>query len=216
MLEWLRNSSSILCHSLYAESLLKEFLLVLREILGLNRAVIFLRAAPRAPGARRRFATVVVRLRHWHFPRLCSDISNLSLDEGIGGYLFRSGRILRRDSPEVGRDERMAREFDFLGARVAIPVLDRESLVGVAMLDERITGEPMSNEELALIFHLLEQLGLAIKNIWWHEQVSARHEMMFDILRHINAGCVVIGRELNVLHANEIARSFFPRARPPV
>ena len=43
---------------------------------------------------------------------------------------------------EVERDPRMAREFDVLGVRVAIPVLDQHSLVGVAMLDERITGEP--------------------------------------------------------------------------
>ena len=39
---------------------------------------------------------------------------------------------------------------------------------------------------------------------------------MFDILRHIKAGCIVVGRELNVLHANEMARAFFPRPnRPP-
>jgi nitrogen-specific signal transduction histidine kinase/DNA-binding NarL/FixJ family response regulator len=218
MLELLRSSSSILCHSLCAESLLKEFLLVLREILGLNRAVIFLRAAPRAAGAagaagdsQRLTSACALGLS----PGVLANFE-LSLDDGIGGYIFRSGRVLRRDSPEVERDPRMAREFDLLGVRVAIPVLDRESLVGVAMLDERITGEPMSNDELALIFHLLEQLGLAIKNIWWHEQVSARHEMMFDILRHIKAGCVVVGRELNVLHANEVARAFFSRAnRPP-
>lgn len=214
MLQWLRGSSSILCHSLNSESLLKEFLLVLREILGLNRTVIFLRAAPRAPGAPGDSRLLSSACALGISPAVLGHF-NLSLDEGIGGYMFRSGRILRRDSPEVGRDERMAREFDSLGVRVAIPVLDRESLVGVAMLDERITGEPMSSDELALIFQLLEQLGLAIKNIWWHEQVSARHEMMFDILRHIHAGCIVIGRELNVLHANEIARSFFPRLDRP-
>jgi signal transduction histidine kinase len=82
----------------------------------------------------------------------------------------------------------------------------------VALFDGRITGEPMGNEELALTFHLLEQLGLAIKNIWWHDQVSARHQMMFDILSHIKSGCVVVGRELNILHANDMARSYFPRA----
>jgi hypothetical protein len=72
----------------------------------------------------------------------------------------------------------------------------------------------MSNEELALIFHLLEQLGLAIKNIWWHDQVSARHEMMFDILRHIKSRLRRRRAELNVLHANEMARAFFPRQPP--
>jgi nitrogen-specific signal transduction histidine kinase/DNA-binding NarL/FixJ family response regulator len=217
MLELLRNSSSILCHSLSTEPLLKEFLLVLREILGLNRVAIFLRAPPPATGegegaadAQRLTSACALglapaMLEHFH----------LSLDAGIGGFVFRSGRVLRRDSAEVEDDPRMAREFDALGVRVAIPVLDRASLIGVAMLDERITGEPMSNDELALIFLLLEQLGLAIKNIWWHEQVSARHEMMFDILRHIKAGCIVVGRELNILHANETARSFFPRANRP-
>jgi signal transduction histidine kinase/DNA-binding NarL/FixJ family response regulator len=217
MLELLRSSSSILCHSLCMESLLKEFLLVLREILGLNRAVIFLRVAPRAAaaaeaegGTQRLSSACALGVS----PGLLKHFE-LSLGDGIGGYIFRSGRVLRRDSPEVERDPRMAREFDVLGVRVAIPVLDRESLVGVAMLDERITGEPMSNDELALIFHLLEQLGLAIKNIWWHEQVSARHEMMFDILRNLKTGCVVIGQELNVLHANEMARAFFGRPNRP-
>jgi signal transduction histidine kinase/DNA-binding NarL/FixJ family response regulator len=214
MLELLRSSSSILCHSLNTESLLKEFLLVLREILGLNRAVIFLRASPRAVGAAGNPQRLTSACALGLSPGVLEHFE-LSLDDGIGAYLFRSGRVLRRDSAAVDGDSRMAREFDLLGVRVAIPVLDRESLVGVAMLDERITGEPMSNEELALIFHLLEQLGLAIKNIWWHEQVSARHEMMFDILRNIKAGCVVIGRELNVLHANEVARTFFPRVGRP-
>jgi len=216
-LEGLRNSSSILSHSLSIEPLLKEFLLVLREILGLNRAGIFLRSPPSATdqtGA----AGDSFRLTPACALGLAAEVLEhfeLSLGAGIGGFVLRTGRVLRRDSIEVEHDPRMAREFDALGVRVAIPLLDRQSLVGVAMLDERITGEPMTNDELALIFRLLEPVGLAIKNIWSHEQVSARHEMMFDILRHIKAGCIVVGPELIVLHANEAARSLFPRANRP-
>jgi nitrogen fixation/metabolism regulation signal transduction histidine kinase len=189
----------------------------LREILGVNRAAIFLRQAPRTAEE----AGKAVRSERL-YPGCAVGLSSgvlehleLSLDTGLGGHVFRTGRVLRRESEEVERDPLMQREFDLLGARIAIPVLDRESLVGVAVFDERVTGEPMGNNELALIFHLLEQLGLAIKNIWWHDQVAARHEMMFDILRHIKTGCVVIGRELNVLHANEMARACFPRTDRP-
>ncbi|HEY3854967.1 MAG TPA: ATP-binding protein [Verrucomicrobiae bacterium] len=213
MLELLRNCSTILCHSLSAEPLLKEFVLLLREILGVNRAVIFLRKpanvlgrAALEPGADRLVSACAVGISNGVLGQF-----QLSLDAGIASYLFRSGRVLRRESPEAERDPQIRSEFDLLGTRVAIPVLDRESLVGVALFDGRVTGEPMVNEELALIFHLLEQLGLAIKNIWWHDQVSARHQMMFDILGQIKSGCVVIGRELNVLHANEIIRQYFPR-----
>jgi signal transduction histidine kinase len=213
----MRNCSSILCHSLSAEPLLKEFLMLLREILGVNRAVIFLRQPPNplsvapAEAPDRRLTSACALgissgvLRHFE----------LSLEAGIGSYAFRSGRALRRDGQEAAQDPQMRSEFDLLGARVAIPVLDRESLVGVALFDGRVTGEDMTNEELALVFHLLEQLGLAIKNIWWHDQVSARHQVMFDILGQIKSGCVVVARELNVLHANDIIREYFPRPGRP-
>ena len=140
----------------------------------------------------------------------------LYMDSGIGGYIFRSGRVLRRNSTVVESAPQMAREFDLLGVRVAMPVLNQGSLIGVAMLDERITGEPITNDELALIFSLLEQLGPAIQNSWWHEQVSAQHEMMREILRKIKVGCILVGQDLNVLHANARARTLFPSAnRPP-
>lgn len=42
-LEALRNFSGILTHTLKPQALLREFLLLLREVIGVNRAVIFLR-----------------------------------------------------------------------------------------------------------------------------------------------------------------------------
>src|SRR5256885_10880289 len=47
-LEVLRDFSGILTHSLCSEALLKQFLLLLREIIGVNRAVIFLRKQARS------------------------------------------------------------------------------------------------------------------------------------------------------------------------
>ena len=140
----------------------------------------------------------------------------LSLESGIGGHLFRHGRVLRRDSEEAERDPQMRKEFDLLSAQVAIPVLDRESLVGLAVFDGRVTGESLTQEELQLVFHLLEQLGQSVKNIWLHDQIASDHDMMSDILHQLSSGCVVVGRDLTVLHANEMARNCFPRAgRPP-
>ena len=156
----------------------KEFLLLLREIIGVNRAAIFLRQPPRAAGdtlPRRHGAgglhsACAIGLA----PGLLEHLE-LSLETGIGGYLFPLRPPLAPGQRGGGkRDPQMRREFDLLGAQVAIPVLDRETLVGVAVFDGRVTGEPVSNEELALIFHLLEHLGLAVKNIWLHDKVAAR------------------------------------------
>jgi signal transduction histidine kinase/CheY-like chemotaxis protein len=217
MLELLRKYSAVLSHTLSAEPMLREFLLLLREIIGVNRAAIFLRqptgtvrGSPPPIASQRLYSACAMGLA----PGLLEHLE-LSLQGGIGGCLFRSGRLLHRDSDEVQGDLQMRKEFELLGAQVAIPILDRENLVGVAVFDGRVTGEPVSNEELALIFHLLEPLGQAVRNIWLHDTVAARHEMMFDILRHLKSGCVVVGPDLTVLHANAMARICFPRPNRP-
>ncbi|MEO7297395.1 MAG: ATP-binding protein [Verrucomicrobiota bacterium] len=209
-LEVLRDFSAILTHSLCAEAMLKQFLLFLRELIGVNRASVFLRQPVSAFGkaaseeARQLRSACAIGLSAGlleHF--------QLSLDAGIGGYLFRHGKILRRSSPEAAGNSQIQKEFELLGAEVVIPILDRETLVGVAAFDGRVTGESLSNGELELIFHLLEELGLAVKNISLHDQLSASHEMMADILRQLSSACVVVKSDLTLLHVNKMARRYF-------
>ena len=132
----------MLTHSLRTEALLNQFLLLLREILGVNRAAIFLRkpagafrnaAASEDRGLR---SACAMGLAHGLFEHF-----ELSLDRGIGGYACRHGRILRRDSEEALRNREMQKEFELLGAQLAIPILDRESFLGVAVFDTRLTEE---------------------------------------------------------------------------
>jgi signal transduction histidine kinase len=132
----------------------------------------------------------------------------LSLETGIGGYVFHQGHILWRDSHEAQGDSEIEREFSLLGVQVVVPILDRQTLVGIAALDGRITGEPLSKEELEIIYHVLEEVGLAIRNVWFHDQLVANQQMLTDILRQFNSGCIVVGRDLDILHCNDTARRF--------
>ncbi len=210
----LRNFSSILTHSLNAEAMLRQFLLQLREIVSLNRAAIFLRQPYTAFGATAAPAEAR-RLRVAGSLGLSAGLFEhfeLSLDAGIGGHLFRLGRILRRSGEEVRADVEAQKEFELLGGQVAVPILDRDSLLGVAVIDGRITGEPLANAELELVFHLLEQVGLAVRNIWLHDQVTANSEMLAGVLRELNSACVVVSRDLQILHANKMARKYFGQA----
>ncbi|MGH7978651.1 MAG: ATP-binding protein [Limisphaerales bacterium] len=213
-LDVLRDFSSILTHSLNAEAMLKQFLSFLREILSVNRAAIFLNRPVTPMLAETMPSDGGRRLRSAAAIGLSSGLLEnfeLSLEAGIGGQLARLGRILRRDSDEARADGESQKEFELLGAQVAVPILDRETIVGVAVFDGRVTGEPLVNAELEMIFHLLEQVGLALRNIWLHEQVSDNNEMMADVLRELNSACIVVGRDLKVLHANKAARRHFGR-----
>ncbi len=212
-LDVLRGFSPILTHSLNAEAMLKQFLQFLREILSVNRAAIFLNR-PCSP------LTEVVspedsrRLRSAASVGLANGLLEhfeLSLDSGIGAQIARLGRILRRDSDEARADSEAQKEFELLGAQVAVPIPNRDTIIGVAIFDGRVTGEPLVNVELELIFHLLEQVGLALHNIWLHDQLAGNHEMMTDVLRELSSACIVVGRDLKVLHANKSARRHFGR-----
>src|SRR5204863_8766373 len=142
----LRDFSAILTHSLNADAMLKQFLLLLREILSINRAAIFLRQpfasfgnAPLPEGQRLRTASAI------GLPSGLLQHFELSFETGLGGHLFRLGRILRRNSEEAREDPQTQKEFELLGAHVAVPILDRETVLGVAVFDGRITGEPLVN-----------------------------------------------------------------------
>jgi signal transduction histidine kinase len=212
-LSTLRDLSGILSHSLCAEALLRQFLLLLREILGVNRSAIFLRQ-PALQFADRTAHDANLLLHSAcavGLPAGLLEHFKLTLESGIGAYLARHGRILRRDSRETQSDPAIQKEFEILGVQVAIPVHDRETLVGAAVFDGRVTGQLLSNPELELVFHLLEALGLAIKNIWLHDQLGANSEMMADVLRQLSSGCVVVARDLTILHANKAARHYFAR-----
>jgi signal transduction histidine kinase len=209
----LRDFSSILMHSLNAELMLRQFLLFLRETLGVNRAAIFLNrthtssAEPSSLEEGRRLRAIsAIGIA----PGLLEHFE-LSPDSGIGAQLASLGRILRRNSDEARADAGTQREFELLGVQIAVPILDRETIVGVAVFDGRLTGEPLANDELELIFHLLEQVGLALRNIWLYDQLAGNHEMMTDVLRELSSACIVVGRDLKVLHANKAARRHFGR-----
>ena len=210
-LDVLRDFSSILTHSLDAEAMLKQFLQFLREILSVNRAAIFLNR-PCTPlteilspaDSRRLRAVSAIGLS----PGLLENFE-LSLDSGLGAQLSKLGRILRRDSEEACTDGEVQKEFELLGTQVAVPIPGREGIVGIAVFDGRVTGEPLVNVELELIFHLLEQVGLALHNIWLHDQLAGNHEMMTGVLRELSSACIVVGHDLNVLHANKAARRHF-------
>lgn len=211
-LEPFRKFSRVLTHSLNSEALLTDFLQLLRELMSVNRAAIFLTPPPNSliesgAGAEaersRLLCSCAIGINTARLQQF-----ELSLNSGIGGFLSQWGRILRFNSAEAQHDPAISREFERLGAQVAIPILDRESMIGVAVFDGRLTGEALGNEELSLLFRLLEELGLAIKNSWEHDKLSTNHEVMSDILSELSAGCLVISRNLVVLHANQQARKF--------
>ena len=209
-LEVLRDFSQVLGYSLDYRQLTQHFILRLREVVGLSRIAIFLEpgtidtlptAAPADTSRLNCVAAVGV-------PAELVECFALSRNSGLGRQLTLRPQILRVSAGGQGLDPKLLRELEVLGGQVAIPVNDRERTLGVAVLGGRLMGGEFTDEELLLVYHLLEELGLAVKNSWLHNQLVGSHRLFASVLDGITIGALVTGPDLSVLYANRAIVGF--------
>lgn len=125
----------------------------------------------------------------------------LSLDRGIGSFLRQHGIVLSIGGP-VAIDAQAGYEMNALGANVAVPVSDRSTLVGVLLLGRHITGEALRKDEIEVIFHLMSDMGLVLRNARLNQNLSEERAFFASVLDQIGVGSMVIDAQLRVLHAN--------------
>ncbi|HUL52314.1 MAG TPA: ATP-binding protein [Opitutaceae bacterium] len=206
----MRDFSQVFSYSLDYKQFTGHFVVKLREIIGVARIAIFLEPPP--PAASLGIATAhdpqrLICAGAVGLPADLIECFELSRKSGLGQRIAQTGRILHlgaeSTAPFVAEDPRIQREFEILGCEVALPVNDRERTIGVALLGGRLTGAPFSESELLLVYHLMEELGLAVKNSWLHHQLSASHRLFSDVLGAMTSGALVVGSDLAVVFANQ-------------
>lgn len=208
-LEILRDFSKVLGYSLDHRQLTQHFAQKLRELLGLSRVVIFLEPGDHAPaptggiGDDGRLPCAAAA----GLPADLAECFSLTRKSGLGRQVCLQPQILRAQDP-FNTDVKITREFEVLGGLVAIPVNDRERTLGVAVLGGRITGGDLCDEELLLVYHLLEELGLAVKNSWLHRQLVAGHRLFGQMLDGLTIGAAVIGPDQHITYANRAIVAF--------
>lgn len=213
-LELLRGFSRVLGDSLDARSLARHFVDKLREVVGASRIALFLDSSDNdspLPGRKSesaRFECVASA----GLPSDLVECFSLSRQSGMGMRLSSRPEILRADRDSAASDPLIAREFEVLGGKVAIPVGDRDRILGVAVLGGRITGGAYSDHELLLVYHLLEELGLAVKNSRLHRQIVAGHDLVGQMLEALTVGAAAIGPDQRVIYANRALRNLLPGA----
>lgn len=209
-LEILHDFSHILGFSLDHKLFAEQFVEKVREIIGVSRIAVYLEHPPTGVAAN----VVPARLSCVAAIGVPPDIVEcfeLSRTAGIGARMAEAPQILVANSERAestADDLKVQREFEILGCRVAVPVTDRTRMIGVAMLGGHITGRPFTADELQLLYLLMEELGSAIKNTWLHQQVSASHRLLADVLSTLSSGCLVLDQNLHVLHANRAMIAF--------
>lgn len=210
-LESLQKVATLLPQAYSVPSLLQAVLPSLRRSLAVHRIVVFLRQ----PLALEAGSAVQAEGRRLHSIAALGVSSKvlehfeLSLDNGLGACL--GGRVgtLRRNSEHLVGNTTAEQEMDVLGVESIVSLMEGEVMLGLIGFSEKINGEVLDRETVEALFFLGEHLAQAIRQIWANERVVRNHGMMADILRELNSACVVVGRDLRILHANKAAQTLF-------
>jgi signal transduction histidine kinase len=186
--------------------LLDEFLRLVRELLSIGKMAVFTRrieeglfVGQSTPSAEQLTVSGSVGIA----PTVAEHL-RLALNGGIGGWLSREVRILRRG--QVSDDDRIEREFDLLGTEVAVPMFDNDQLIGVLSFSGKITGEALLNEELELVYQLLSQLAQALRNLHLNDRIAAHQKLISEVLANIHSGVLVVDKDERILAINDYAR----------
>lgn len=199
----LRGVSRVLGESRDEATLLRELSRLLCEWLGVARIAIFTR-----PFANDLFGHLAPA---GHFCAFATGIGiapsvsahlRLALDAGIGHIVSSEARILRRDRHAPDADPQIQREFELLGADVVVPMFDNDALFGVVAFSGRITGEPITNDELELVYHLLAEVAQAVRSLHLQAQVAAQQRFMSEVLAHVSSGVIVAGADGRIVNMN--------------
>lgn len=211
-LHTLRDLSHILSYSLDYKAFTRHFILKLRDHISFSRIAIFLESSAKQSLIKSTQSKHLECIASIGLPSDLIDCFQLSRDVGVGREIIQQPRILHKHSAPASAgsvsDASIDKEFSILGCHVAVPISDREGPVGVAVLNGPVTGRAYTDEELELLYVLMEELGLAIHNSRLHSEIAQHGQLIENVLCSMSSGALVCSEQLDVLYANEAAKRY--------
>lgn len=190
--EVLKNFSKILAVGYDLKSLLGIFINVIQEMLKVSKVAIFLEEE----------GVYKIRAYNGISPGVVEHIF-LQAKGAIVDYLTREGTVLRLDSLEL--DSQIITEMRSIGVTIAVPLWEQGRLIGIIAFNKKITGLPITDEELELIFVLGSHVAVAIENTSLLELISKQRNYLESILNHVSCGVITI-------NANNTVTTYNPKA----
>jgi PAS domain S-box-containing protein len=96
-------------------------------------------------------------------------------------------------------------EMKRIGADLAIPLRDKDGLMGFVLLGPKLSGDAYFSDDIDLLTTLANQAGVAIKNAQLYEQVVLINEYLHNIVGTIETGVIAVNRSEHVTIFNRAA-----------
>ena len=156
------------------------------------------------------------RIRKTYVIRACLGMTEevkeyvqLHPQRGLVKFLIREGTAVTRENVLQG-DFRSAyqikQEMKLIQSNVVVPLSPQGELIGIVGLGAKITGEEMSAREIKQVFLLCNQIGLAIQNLLFYQEMSYQKEYIENILKDATSCVISINKEQKITTCNPRAQ----------
>lgn len=206
-----RDVSRVLSEPGDYRRLTEQFVLLLRDLVGVHRIAVFLEA-PAGDESFRGEADCGGRLpcvSAYGVPSELRDCLELSRHSGLGRWMHHHRSLITAATlPEEEDFLEISRDIEIAGGVVAVPINDREANLGVAVLGDRLTG-PFEEKDLQLVALLFEELAVAVKDRWRQQERLEEKRLLEDMFRSLHTACLVVGSNGRILQANPQVKALF-------
>ena len=208
----LRDLSHILSFSLDYKAFTQHFILKLRDHISFSRIGIFLESSAKQSVVKKPRSNHLTCVASLGLPADLVDCFQLSREVGIGHELSEHPRILHKSGHSQTSFQQASasidKEFSVLGCHIAIPITDREDAIGLAVINGPVTGREYTEDELELLYLLMEELGLAIRNSRLHSELAQHGQLIENVMHSMSSGAIVFSEDLDILYINDAAKRF--------
>jgi len=187
----LKNFSRVLLASYDLDKLLNSFLLLLREMMRINRLYILLAEKE----------DYIVKTSFGGIKEIVESVKLSSQSELIR-YLAKEGTIIDRGRMDNLLYPEINREMEIFGAQIAIPLMKKGELMGVLLLGRKVTGKALTEEDLEFLYFLTNQIGIAIENVFLYNKITSQKKYIETILENADTGVITIDEKEKIITFN--------------
>ena len=200
--EWkfLEEMSHFLGHAYNINELMQFFLDLINRMFGIARLCFILKD----------------RTRKRYRIRACLGMTEeakkyvqLHPQRGLVKFLIREGTALTRENVlqgDSGSAYQIKQDMKLIQSNVVVPLSPQGELIGIVGLGAKITGEEMSAREIKQVFLLCNQIGLAIQNLLFYQEMCYQKEYIENILKDATSCVVSIDKEQKITTCNQRAQ----------
>jgi len=200
--EWkfLEDMSRFLAYGYNLNELLQFFLNFLSRIFGVTKLCILLGD----------------RVKNTYTVKACLGLSEetkkyarLHSERGLAKFLAREGTVVTRENfphTDLKTTYEIRQDMKLIQCNTAIPLSPQGRLIGILGIGPKITGENISLKEIKQIFLFSNQVGLAIQNLLFYEEMSWHKRYIEKVLENASSGVISIDTEPRIVTCNPRAQ----------